>query len=221
MFAKDLVSNLIPTVKSTDSGNKVIGWMDFYKVSHLPVTKDNEYVGLISESDVYNLDCGEENIGNFNLSVIRPYVYETQHLWEVVSIFSEFKLSLVPVLDEDDNYVGLISLADFVNCLSFLTSADQMGSIIVLEMGVRDYSLSEISRIVEENNAKVLSLFVSSKKDTMLINVTIKLNTSEITSILQTFTRYDYTIKASFLNDDDEVRLYRERYESFLNYLNV
>ncbi|MCG8410908.1 MAG: CBS domain-containing protein, partial [Bacteroidales bacterium] len=175
MFAKDLISTIIPTVESTDSGNKVLGWMDFYKVSHLPIVKDHEYIGLISETEIYNLDCGDQEIGSFNLSVMRPFVYEMQHLWEVVALFSKFRLSVVPVLDERESFVGTISLTDFSTVFSKLTSADQIGSIIVLEIGVRDYSLTEISRIVEENDAKVLSVSIGSRNDTTLIDVTLKL----------------------------------------------
>lgn len=221
MFAKDLITTIVPSVKTSDTGNDVLGWMEFFKVSHLPIVKEGEFLGLISESDIYNLDCGIEPIGNHELTLISPYVTESQHVWEVVDVVSRLKLSLVPVLSEDKKYLGVITLQKLAQSLSALTAADQMGSIIVLEVGVRDYSLTEISRIVEENDAKILSLFVSGDKNSTQLFVTIKLNVTDITSVLQTFNRYNYTIKASFLNDDNVLRLYRERYESFLSYLSV
>ncbi len=221
MLAKNLISTVVPSVKTSDTGNKALGWMEFFKVSHLPIVNNQDFLGLISESDIYDLNCGDEPIGNHKLSLIRPYVYEYQHIWELVDIISKLKLSVIPVLTEDKKYLGVITLQDLAQHLAKITAANQLGSIIVLEMGVHDYSLSEISRIVEENDAKILSLFVSGSEDTTQINVTLKFNTTDVAAILQSFVRFDYKIKESYLSDDDENRLFRERYESFLSYLNV
>lgn len=221
MLAKNLISTVVPSVKTSDTGEKAIGWMEFFKVSHLPIVNNQDFLGLISESDIYDLNCGDEPIGNHKLSLIRPYVYDYQHIWELVDIISKLRLSVIPVLTEDKKYLGVITLQDLAQNLAKITAANQPGSIIVLEMGVHDYSLSEISRIVEENDAKILSLFVSGSDDTTQISVTLKFNTTDVTAIMQSFIRFDYKIKESYLSDDDENRLFRERYESFLSYLNV
>lgn len=221
MLAKNLISTVVPSVKTSDTGNKALGWMEFFKVSHLPIVNNQDFLGLISESDIYDLNCGDEPIGNHKLSLIRPFVYEYQHIWELVDIISKLKLSVIPVLTEDKEYLGVITLQDLAQHLAKITAANQPGSIIVLEMGVHDYSLSEISRIVEENDAKILSLFVSGSDNTTQINVTLKFNTTDVAAIMQSFIRFDYKIKESYLSDDDENRLFRERYESFLSYLNV
>jgi acetoin utilization protein AcuB len=221
MLAQDLISAVIPSVKTSDTGEKALAWMEFFKVSHLPIVNNLDFLGLISESDIYNVNCGDEPIGNHKLSLIRPYVYEMQHVWEVIDVAAKLKLSVVPVLKSDKTYLGVISLQDLLQHFAILTASNQLGSIIVLEVGVRDYSLSEISRIVEGNDAKILSLFVSGNENSTLLNVTIKLNVTDITSIIQSFNRFDYKVKASYLNNDDELALYRDRWESFLSYLNV
>ncbi len=196
--------------------------MEFFKVSHLPIVNNEDFLGLISESDIYNLNCGEEAIGNHKLSLIRPYVTEEQHLWEVAEIVAKLKLTLIPVLSQDSNaFLGSIILPELVQHMARIVGSDENGSIIVLEMGVRDYSLTEIARIVEEENTKILGLYVSGTEDSMKINVTLKLDTTHITAILRSFDRYDYNIRASFMMNDDVNSLYKDRYESFLSYLNV
>ncbi len=221
MLAINLISTVVPSVKTSDSGNKALQWMEFFKVSHLPIVNNQDFLGLISESDIYDLNCGDEPIGNHKLSLIRPYVFDSQHIWELVDIVSKMKLSVIPVLNTDKTYLGVITLQDLAQNYAKITAADQPGGIIVLEVGIHDYSLSEISRIVEENNAKVLSLFVSGNEYSTLLNITLKLNVNDLSAMLQSFVRFDYNIKESYLSDDAENRLFRERYESFLSYLNV
>jgi len=222
MYAKNLISAVVPSVKTSDTGNKALSWMEFFKVSHLPIVNNEDFLGLISESDIYNLNCGEEAIGNHKLSLIRPYVTEEQHLWEVAEIVAKLKLTLIPVLSQDSNaFLGSIILPELVQHMARIVGSDENGSIIVLEMGVRDYSLTEIARIVEEENTKILGLYVSGTEDSMKINVTLKLDTTHITAILRSFDRYDYNIRASFMMNDDVNSLYKDRYESFLYYLNV
>jgi len=222
MYAKNLISAVVPSVKTSDTGNKALSWMEFFKVSHLPIVNNEDFLGLISESDIYNLNCGEEAIGNHKLSLIRPYVTEEQHLWEVAEIVAKLKLTLIPVLSQDSNaFLGSIILPELVQHMARIVGSDENGSIIVLEMGVRDYSLTEIARIVEEENTKILGLYVSGTEDSMKINVTLKLDTTHITAILRSFDRYDYNIRASFMMNDDVNSLYKDRYESFLSYLNV
>jgi predicted transcriptional regulator len=222
MYAKDIVSAVVPSVKTSDTGNKALSWMEFFKVSHLPIINNEDFLGLISESDIYNLNCGEEPIGNHKLSLIRPFVTEDQHMWEVAEIVAKLKLTLIPVLSHDSkSFIGSIILPDLIQHVAKIVGADQKGSIVVLEMGMKDYALTEISRIVEEENTKILSLYVSGAEDSMKINITIKLDSTDVSAILRSFDRYDYNIRASFMMNDDVNSLYRDRYESFLSYLNV
>ncbi|MGC9330318.1 MAG: CBS domain-containing protein [Bacteroidales bacterium] len=222
MYANELISPLIPEVKTSDTGNKVLSWMEFFKVSHMPIVNNEDLLGLISESDIYNLNCGEEPIGNHKLSLIRPYVIEYQHIWEVVDLAAKLKLSIIPVLSATSKkYLGAITLPDLVQHFAKITCADERGTVLVLEMGLHDYVLSEIARIAEENDTKIVSLYVSGTKDSMKIYVTIKFDTADINPIIHSFNRYDYNIKASFMINDDVNSLYRDRYELFLSYLNV
>jgi len=221
MLAKDLISDVIPALKTSDSGVKALNWMDIFRVSHLPIVNMKDFLGLISDKDIYDLNMAEEPIGNHKLSLFSPYVLQDQHVYEVLELVNRLKLSVVPVLDAKNQYAGVISQNDLVKYFGDLAALNQKGGIIVLEMGIRDYSLSEISRIVESNDAKILSLYISAHSDSMKVEVTLKLNRTEIDTILQTFNRFNYTVKASYMAQVDMDEFYSDRYESFLKYLSI
>ncbi|MDD2634655.1 MAG: CBS domain-containing protein [Bacteroidales bacterium] len=221
MIAKHLISDSIPVVKTSDTGNIALQWMETHRVSHLPIVNNEEFLGLISDTDIYDNNCGEEPIGNHNLSLVRPFVFENQHIFEIMDLCAKMNLTIIPVLDADKNYLGAISLFKLVNEFSKMTNIEKAASIIVLEMTIQDYSLHEISGIVEANNAKIMMSYVSVFTNSTQINVTIKVDVTDIASILQTFERYDYNVKASFLAQDMLKVFYQDRFDSFLNYLNI
>ena len=221
MLAKDLISDVIPALKTSDSGQKALYWMDIFRISHLPIVNNKDFLGLISDKDIYDINMAEEPIGNHSLSLFSPYVTLDQHIFEVIEIASRLSLSVVPVLDHNNHYMGLITMDYLIHYFGDLSALKQPGGIIVLEINVNDYSLSEIAQIIEGNDAKILSLYVNSHSNSMKMEVSIKINRKELTSIIQTFDRYDYIIKASFMDENDLNSLYEHRYEQFMKYLSI
>jgi CBS domain-containing protein len=221
MLAKDLMSDVVPVLKTSDTGVQALSWMDVFRISHLPIVNERDFLGLISDKDIYNLNSAEEPIGNHHLSLFSPYVYEDQHIYEVIEITSRLDLTLIPVLDSRKHYRGLITLTDLVKVFADLSALKHPGGILVLEVNEGDYSLTQISQIVESNDAKILSLYISSPKDTTRMNVTLKINKNDLTSIIRTFERYEYDITASYLKDDEEETLIEERYDLFMRFLNT
>jgi len=195
--------------------------MEVFRISHLPIVNNKEFLGLISDSDIYDLNMAEEPIGNHRLSLFSPYVTEYQHIYEVVELVAQLKLTVIPVLNEKKEYLGLITLHDLLQGFAKVTAVDKHGTIIILEINVNDYSLSEITQIVESENAKILSLYVSDSETSMKMDVTIKLNTSDASRILQSFYRYNYIVKASYMEDNDLDNLYHNRFDEFMRYLNI
>lgn len=221
MLAKDLISDIIPSLKTSDSGQKALYWMDIFRISHLPIVNHKEFLGLISDKDIYDHNMAEEPIGNHSLSLFSPFVTLEQHVYEVMEIASELNLSAVPVLDHEDQYQGAITMNDLMYGFADISALKQPGGILVLELNQNDYSLTEIAQIVESNDAKILSSYVTSSGTTTRMEVTLKINRKELTSIVQTFIRYNYVIKASFMDENDLNSLYEHRYESFMKYLNI
>ncbi|NJM15837.1 MAG: CBS domain-containing protein, partial [Bacteroidales bacterium] len=139
MLAKDLISEVVPTLKTSDSGLKALYWMDIFRVSHLPIVNNQDFLGLISDKDIYDLNMADEPIGNHSLSLFSPFVTTDQHIFEVIGLSSKLKLTVVPVLNEQKQYLGLITNADLLDYTSKLSSYDQPGAIIVLEINEKDY----------------------------------------------------------------------------------
>lgn len=221
MLAKDLISDVIPALKTSDSGQQALYWMDIFRISHLPIVNNVDFLGLISDKDIYDHNMAEEPIGNHNLSLFSPYVNHDQHIYEVMELASELQLSVIPVLDHQNQYQGVITLTDLLHYFADVSALKQPGGIIVLELNSNDYSLSQIAQIVEGNDAKVLSLYITSPTNSTKLEVTIKINRKELSSVLQTFYRYNYIVKASFTDESDLNSLYENRYESFMKYLSI
>lgn len=221
MLAKDLISDMIPVVKTSDSGADVLTWMENSKVSHLPIVNQSSFLGLVSDNDIYSLDDPDSPIGNHPLSLFSPFVTMGQHIVEVLEIVKRLKISVVPVVNSEHEYQGCITVYDLVAEMANMTSADQQGAILVMEMTIHDYSLTEIARIVEENQAKVLFSYISSVPETTEIRVTIKINTTEVASIVRSLERYNYSIEATFLESGQLDDMYQNRYEEFMRYLNI
>lgn len=220
MLAKELITNDIPPLKTSDTGLKALEWMDEFRVSHLPIVNEGKFLGLISDSDIFDMNTPEEPIGNHKLSLMRPYVFEGQHIYEVMRLIPTLNLTLVPVLDAEENYIGSISLKFLMQYVSQMAAVQEPGGIIVLELNVNDYSLTQIANIIEGNDARVLSLYITSLSDSTKMEITIKINKEDLTAILQTFQRYNYTIKASF-HQSEFIEDLKNRFDSFMNYINM
>ncbi|MFO7933164.1 MAG: CBS domain-containing protein [Bacteroidales bacterium] len=221
MLARELISDVVPALKTSDTGTKALSWMEVFRIKHLPIVNHNQFLGLISDSDIYNLNTPDEPVGNHMLSLQKPFVNEDQHIYEVIELLSRLELTLVPVLNAEKKYLGVVTQEDLTRRFARLSAMQHPGGIIELEMNDNDYSLTEISGIVEGNNAKILSLYVSAAEIPSKMRVTLKINQTDLTSVIRTFERYNYAIVASHMEDEDLDEFYQERFDVFLKFLNT
>jgi len=220
MIAKELISNLIPPLKTSDTGNKALRWMKEFNVRHFPIVNNKQFLGLIAEEDIMDLSEPKEALGNHALSLFKPFVDENVHIFEVIKLAAELKLSLIPVVEGEMNYVGVITMESLIHYFAQMNSLTNPGGIIVLEIQPNEYSISEIGQIVESNNAKVLCAYVSSPTGGRQMEVTIKVNTTEFKHIVATFERYEYKVKA-YYHEADHLDVLQERFDALMNYLNI
>jgi predicted transcriptional regulator len=221
LLAKDLISEVIPSLRLSDTGQKALNWMEIFRISHLPVVAEHEYVGLISDKQIYDLNLTEKTMEDCREQMVRPQVLVNQHIYEVVSLISEWKISVVPVLDLYHQYKGVISVFDAAQHFADLVAVRDPGGVIVLELNPLDYSLAQIARIVEENDAKILSLYVTRATDSTVLKVTLKVNVIDLSPIIQTFVRFDYTISAVFMDDSKLKDLYDDRFDQLMRFMNI
>jgi predicted transcriptional regulator len=220
MRAQDLITEEIPPLTHTDTGEKALNWMEEFKVSHMPVLKNGNFVGVVSEADILDQMEIEQTLDVLFQHLPRPYATDSDHIYQVLSKIAEFKLSLIPILDKDEQYLGCTSVHHLLTLIANTGSIKENGGIIVLEMAKTDYSMAEIAQIVESNDARILSSYIMSSLDSTNIEVTLKINKIELDRIIRTFERYDYIIKASYQKSSYEDDL-KFRYDALMNYLNM
>lgn len=220
MLARDLITEEIPPLKLSDSGVKALRWMDEFKVWHLPVVKNSEFIGLVSETDLIDNSPSETTIGKSKPNYINVFANENLHIFEVVKMISEFQLSVIAVLDSGKKYLGSISVHQLMRAIANMPVVNEPGGIIILEINIRDYSLSEIARIVESNDARILGTFITSHPDSTKMEVTVKINKGDLNPIRQTFERFKYTVTASY-HQNEHHDVLKDRYDALMKYLSV
>ena len=221
MLAKDLISVIIPSLKTSDTGQTALNWMEIFRISHLPIVNNFDFLGLISDADIYDMNQPDEPIGNHKLTLFKPYVTAEQHLFEVIGLASKLKLTVIPVLDSNNHYKGVITTNDLIRHVAGISSMDQPGGLIVLELLERDYSLTQIAQIIEGNNIKVMSLYITSPPDSTSLEITLKVNSNDLSSVIRTFERYNYEVKTWLTSDDALDNFYSERFDMLMKYLNI
>jgi CBS domain-containing protein len=221
MLAKEMISDVVPALKTSDTAQTALNWMEIFRVSHLPIVNETDYLGLISDTDIYDLNQPEEPIGNHPLSLPRPSVRGHQHIYEVIALAARHKLTVVPVVDDENHFRGVITGSEMISALARISSIDQPGGILILKVLQRDYSMSRISQIVESNDAQILSMHITSEPESTSLEITLKVNTSDLASIVRTFERYSYEV-TTWVTDNDELdRFYTDRYNLLMKYLNM
>ncbi len=219
MLATELISNVIPPLKPSETVQAAIERMNELKLYHLPVVDGNQFLGLVSEEELIEVRESSVSIGKVSLSLLNAFVYDDAHIYDVIRLFHQLHLSVVPVLNHEHHYHGLVSLNGLLHYTAEIFAVKEPGGIIILEIGHRDNSLAHMAQIVEADNAQILSSYVSTFPNSTRLEVTLKINRTELSGIIATFERYGYEVKAVFNHIDDNGTA--DRYNSFMNYLNV
>jgi predicted transcriptional regulator len=221
MIAQELISEVVPALKLTDSGQKALNLMEIFRISHLPVIDGKQLVGLISDKIIYDLNIIDKPVGDYSEHLLSIHIHTNQHIYEVFSTITVLKLSAVPVLDLHHQYCGVITVVDLAQKFADLVAVQEPGGVILLELNSIDYSLSQIAQIVESNDAKILSFYISPEKESKQMTITLKINVIDLSSIIQTFVRYDYNIKAVYMDDSIIKNLYDDRFDQLMKFMNV
>ncbi len=220
MDSKSLISSEFPVLSLDDSGEKALRLMSEYRVFHMPLIQRDNYLALISEDDILDWDTPEEPLSLAEFLTFRPAVFEGAHPYEAVRIAKEFNLSVLPVVDKQNHFSGVITIDGLFTYLTDNNAIKSEGSILVLEMEQRNYSASEIARICETNSINILSLTVKNKDEQGLIWVTIKVNSNDIQALVSTFERFSYTIVEMFSTDFTKEDV-QQNYDMLMHYINI
>lgn len=220
MHAQDLIAPDLPPLRMQDDIGRALDWMEEFKVSHLPVVDNMRLVGWVTDRELVDRNDPLGSVGSVMERVEVPFVRAGQHIYDVVRLFSERGLTVVPVLDDLGQYLGAVHEHATLRALSQLMGIEEPGSVVVLEMNQNDYSLNLIARIVEGEDARLLSVYSRNLPDSMRMEVTLKINREDISAVLRSFERFDLYVRSSYQSSKLHEDL-RSRYEELMRYINL
>ncbi|SEJ10924.1 CBS domain-containing protein [Dyadobacter koreensis] len=221
MLAATLINPMIPILKLTDTVGTALDWMDEFRIGQLVVADAGIYKGIVSEDILFDITDSTQPISRIIIQHEDVFATEDHHPYELLRLVNEFALDVIPVVHEGKAVSGSILVRDLVERFVSELGIQEKGAVLVLKIAERDYSLSEISRLIESNGTKVLSSYYSSSEslhpaDQSLL--TLKLNRTNITPVIATLERFGYDIEEAHANDPIE-SVDQERLDMLLRYL--
>ncbi len=220
MLAIDCIYKEIGALGTNERISTAITLMDEQKINHLAIVEGNTFLGLISENSIFELNSFSDRISNHLTLLKKIFVYENQHIYEIAKLTYFEQIDIIPVLDKNENYLGCITLSKLLDAFTQLTSATEEGSVLMLSMNVNDLYISEIARIIESNDARIINLYVTPVMHSTEIKVTIKINKTDLSRIIQTLNRYNYTVNMISEPNPIEGNLV-EKYKLLMKYLSI
>lgn len=220
MIIEQLVSSLVPTLLPSDTGSQALHLMDASNLTQLPIVTDKKYVALLQENEVMDWETPESPLSASGFLTYRPAIFSGSHPLEALRIAYQQHLSVLPVVDQGEQYLGSITRDSLLNYLSENSSLELPGGIVVLNMEMRQYSLSEIARICENEDVTVHTLSVTKPDDAGMVDVTIKTNRVDLEALVSSFGRHSYQVKEVFGASFGEEDL-KSRYDLLMNYLKM
>jgi acetoin utilization protein AcuB len=221
VIAEDLINQMIPPLKGSDDAHKAIVWMEEFRCNYMPVVNDGKLLGFLSEEIILETNDIEKLVKDFDLLGLNCYVHLDTHFYDILKVAADNKLQMVGVLDNKQNYCGVITVQDTLTSFAQTAAVQLPGGILVLSMNHIDYSLAEISRLIEENHAKILSSIVKEDPlDPGKIRLTIKINQIDMSRVVATLERFSYKVIGRYQEtkpQDDE----KDRIDMLLRYLDI
>jgi acetoin utilization protein AcuB len=220
MLTGNLQTQTLPYLHLSDKVFQALELMNENHVEHLPIVDGEKYVGIINEDDLSQAENEHSTLEEFKQSISNPSVKDDEHVLKAIQVAVQNGLTVVPIVGEENELVGVVTYADLLKYSSEFMSLNEPGGLIVLEMESKDYSFNEVSRLIESNDAQIKQLNTNVDAETGLMEVTIKINKTEISDIVASFQRHEYNVKYYFGEEFFENEL-RTNYDNLMNYLKI
>lgn len=220
MITKDYIKDFIPPLKITDTAVRALQWMQSFNLNHLPVVDGVKFVGIITENELMKCEDKSLTLEQLKLSYMKEFIFDTQYIYDALEFVTLKGLDIVPVINKDGQYRGLLTLVDIIDCFAQTSSVKTPGGIIILQVPVKSYSLQDIARIIESNGAMILSTSLNQLDDPVNYELTVKTDKLDLTRVLAGLYRFDYNVIASYQSSELSNDL-EDRYKAFMTYMNV
>lgn len=220
MLITEFISSEVPLAEPSDTGDKVLGIMADERYDNIPVVENGKYIGLLQENELLEWDHPNQPVSSGFFTNFKPAVMANAHPYDALKIIHLHNLSVVPVINNDYDYLGSLTKDSLLKYIIENTSLDIPGGILVLEVGAHNYSLSEIARICEHEQVLIISSQIKTNTETNRLEITLKTNRSDLSALVQSFERHEYTILATYGDKTLENDIL-DRYKLLMNYINM
>jgi len=219
MLVHPFIQTDYPVLQLQDKVSFALQLMDDFEVQHLAIASEEKWVGLIAKNDLLDAD-DNQSIASLSANFIQSMVKADALLLLAVKQVAEQELSLLPIVSESKELLGVITAQTLLQQLSIYLGNEEPGAWIVLEIERRNYSFGEISRLIETNDAYITQLNTYTEPATGLVIVSIKINKMEISDVIATFHRYEYVVRYYF-GEENYANELKDNYNHLMAYLNV
>lgn len=219
MLTKNYISKSLPFLALNDDGNKALDIMDDYMLSELPVIEENNYLGLLQSKDIFDYNLFDEKMQNIRQKIHHIFINENQHVFDAFKMMHLYNLTLLPVLNSKDHYIGSITNTVLINNLAQTVTVKEEGFFLMITIEKKDFSLSEISNIIERNNGKILGMFIDSINENEQMIVFIKIFTQDIDDIIQSLDKFNYDAQIINYQESETNEMYNQRLENLIKFI--
>lgn len=221
MQAYEFINNLIPPLKLDDKVKLALNWMEEIRTDILPVVDESRFMGFVTEELVFSINDPEITFAKIQMENISCFVYQDKHIYDLIKVASEYHSNMIAVVDRENHYLGVVTMEDAISAFADSLSIQSAGGVLVLSMNMTDYSLSEIARIIESENTKILSSFLSGDPlDDSKIKLTLKLDKTELRHVKATIERFGYRILDHF-QEEEGINGEQERIDNLFRFLQI
>ncbi len=220
MVIEQLISPVVPILLPTDTGSRALFLMEENNLTQIPLIADDKYLALVQENDLLDWDTPASPLGKATFLTYRPAVFASGHPFEAMRVAHQHNLSVLPVVDNENTYIGAITRNDLLRYITENSGVDNPGGIIVVEVDARDYSLSEIARLCESEDVIIISTQLATNKLSNKIEVTLKTNRTDLQGLVSAFERHKYIVKQVY-GEQSHYEDMLDRYNLLMNYINM
>ena len=220
MLVSDHLLNDIKPLRLTEKVADVLDLMEELKYGHLPIVEQGTYLGIICDDDLLEVDNEQDEL-SLHSRLFKGYsINSSTHLFDALRVVGEGNLSLLPVVGEAGRYLGYLSPLEIIQDLGRQLTFTESGSVLILQIPIRDYHLSQIAQIVEQEDSRIIGFHLYEADESEQLYLALKINKTDLSKLIKSFERFNYNIHQVFhesLFDNAAT----DRYESLMKYLNI
>ena len=216
-----LIDNTVEVLTPEMTGDQALKIMgDSYSAVLPMIDADNKLQAMVTEDHILSFDL-ELKLQEMNIPQVFPALNVKNHFTDAIRILGQTKLRVIPIVDEKLYYKGSVTAISVMEFLYDSGSVDDRGASILIEMKHRDYSMSELARLVESEQAKILSSFIFSDASSDVLQLSLRLSTGDTKHVVATLERFGYKVFDFSLEAEQRDDRLRDRIDSFLSYLHI